>query len=646
MGCCSGNKVGDAKASTDGPDHPMKLGRRGCTDCLCLILFVIFWAGMAFIAYLGVTFGDANALVYGQDYMANRCGVGAYADRPKVYYPRIDEDMIAQSVIVSSGQLWRVKLYGLCLAECPTVSSPQQCVDNPTSCIIEDYGTAEQGSKADAVGWFATLPTRDVLNRCIPTKHSEAYGGPERCVWPACDNVTNTWMTCDPEFPNTWLVAEAPFYKQGECEVKMSMMTTVVLQDTSTSVLTEQIAEHMTAVSRVAESLWESRWYILAFGVGLPIVMGMIWCAEPRPPARARARAEPRPPRCQPARPLTAAPPRCRVILLRLFAKTIVYCMIVLMGILLIATTLYLFWASDVFPEVNEFLDNTTAVEMGSGTLGSLGDSASSLLGDAADTANSTLTAIVRLVPDELDQQIAAASVSGDMKTMMQIASWVMLIITLIYIIVICISRRKIVICVTVVKEATKAVKAQPLMMVFPLWMMTAQVRAAANRHACPRRLPGFPTLPLFLTPSTRAGGAPRLRPLHLRVPRQRRAHRRLVHRPSDATRRVVVVRRVHAVLQRHRRRGRRVLPVARRHRRPGEGGDGPLLLLRLPVDVAGAPRPQRHDHRRRRLLVVLARVDQPADHEGGDADAALAHRHGLLRLVHHRPRQVRPVRQ
>jgi hypothetical protein len=247
-------------------------------------------------------------------------------------------------------------------------------------------------------------------------------------------------MTCDPEFPNTWLVAEAPFYKQGECEVKMSMMTTVVLQDTSTSVLTEQIAEHMTAVSRVAESLWESRWYILAFGVGLPIVMGMIW-----------------------------------VILLRLFAKTIVYCMIVLMGILLIATTLYLFWASDVFPEVNEFLDNTTAVEMGSGTLGSLGDSASSLLGDAADTANSTLTAIVRLVPDELDQQIAAASVSGDMKTMMQIASWVMLIITLIYIIVICISRRKIVICVTVVKEATKAVKAQPLMMVFPLWMMTAQ---------------------------------------------------------------------------------------------------------------------------------------------------------------------------
>ena len=172
------------------------------------------------------------------------------------------------------------------------------------------------------------------------------------------------------------------------------------------------------------------------------------------------------------------------MILLRLFAKTIVYCMIVLMGILLIATTLYLFWASDVFPEVNEFLDNTTAVEMGSGTLGSLGDSASSLFSDASDTANSTLTAIVRLVPDELDQQIAAASVSGDMKTMMQIASWVMLIITLIYIIVICISRRKIVICVTVVKEATKAVKAQPLMMVFPLWMMTAQVRAAANRHA------------------------------------------------------------------------------------------------------------------------------------------------------------------
>ena len=188
------------------------------------------------------------------------------------------------------------------------------------------------------------------------------------------------------------------------------------------------------------------------------------------------------------------------MILLRLFAKTIVYCMIVLMGILLIATTLYLFWASDVFPEVNEFLDNTTAVEMGSGTLGSLGDSASSLFSDASDTANSTLTAIVRLVPDELDQQIAAASVSGDMKTMMQIASWVMLIITLIYIIVICISRRKIVICVTVVKEATKAVKAQPLMMVFPLWMMTAQVRGPPT--AAPPPPPGLsPPFQSLLTP-------------------------------------------------------------------------------------------------------------------------------------------------
>ena len=189
------------------------------------------------------------------------------------------------------------------------------------------------------------------------------------------------------------------------------------------------------------------------------------------------------------------------MILLRLFAKTIVYCMIVLMGILLIATTLYLFWASDVFPEVNEFLDNTTAVEMGSGTLGSLGDSASSLLGDAADTANSTLTAIVRLVPDELDQQIAAASVSGDMKTMMQIASWVMLIITLIYIIVICISRRKIVICVTVVKEATKAVKAQPLMMVFPLWMMTAQVRGSPTVQPAPAASQASPPSPSSSTP-------------------------------------------------------------------------------------------------------------------------------------------------
>ena len=205
--------------------------------------------------------------------------------------------------------------------------------------------------------------------------------------------------------------------------------------------------------------------------------------------------------------------------------------MIVLMGILLIATTLYLFWASDVFPEVNEFLDNTTAVEMGRGHAGvarrlgvvplqrRVGHGELDAHRHRASRARRARPAdrggvgVGRHEDDDADRLLGE------------------LIITLIYIIVICISRRKIVICVTVVKEATKAVKAQPLMMVFPLWMMTAQ--RARRRHA-PAASQASPTLQSLPHPLRlhRPGGAPRLRPLHLRIPRQRRAHRRLIHRP------------------------------------------------------------------------------------------------------------------
>ena len=305
MGCCSGNKVGDAKASTDGPDHPMKLGRRGCTDCLCLILFVIFWAGMAFIAYLGVTFGDANALVYGQDYMANRCGVGAYADRPKVYYPRIDEDMIAQSSSCRAGSCGASSCTG---SASPSArrSARRSSASTTRRAASSRTGTAEQGQG----GRGGLVRHAADARRAQPLHSDEAL---RRTVAPsaACGRVRQRHQHVDDvrsEFPNTWLVAEALFYKQGECEVKMSMMTTVVLQDTSTSVLTEQIAEHMTAVSRVAESLWESRWYILAFAsASHRDGDDLVRRAPPArpPPARARRpRARARaPPASPPARP-------------------------------------------------------------------------------------------------------------------------------------------------------------------------------------------------------------------------------------------------------------------------------------------------------------------------------------------------------
>jgi len=43
-GCCSGKVAGEAPAPRD-----FFFKRRGCTDILCLLIFIAFWGGMGYI---------------------------------------------------------------------------------------------------------------------------------------------------------------------------------------------------------------------------------------------------------------------------------------------------------------------------------------------------------------------------------------------------------------------------------------------------------------------------------------------------------------------------------------------------------------------------------------------------------------------
>merc|ERR1719230_1399041 len=128
MGCGGSKEI----AAEEKTPATFFLYKRGCTDIFCLLLFILFWCGLIYITYLSVTVGDPNAVFYGVDYLGNRCGVGAMSDKPAVYYPRIDQDLIAQSAIAST-MPWRLVFYGLCLEECPNVTQPQACFADPNS---------------------------------------------------------------------------------------------------------------------------------------------------------------------------------------------------------------------------------------------------------------------------------------------------------------------------------------------------------------------------------------------------------------------------------------------------------------------------------------------------------------------------------
>ncbi|XP_041356726.1 choline transporter-like protein 1 [Gigantopelta aegis] len=68
-GSCCGEKGSiDEKALLSNPTK-----NRGCTDCLSLIIFILFWGGMIFIAAFSISKGDAFRLIYGYDSFGNTC---------------------------------------------------------------------------------------------------------------------------------------------------------------------------------------------------------------------------------------------------------------------------------------------------------------------------------------------------------------------------------------------------------------------------------------------------------------------------------------------------------------------------------------------------------------------------------------------
>jgi hypothetical protein len=80
--------------------------KRGCTDILCLLIFVAFWVVMLGIGIYAVSNGDPNALIYARDYEGNVCK----GTKNKIYYP----DYVLLTAQTEDD------LVGFCVETCPS----------------------------------------------------------------------------------------------------------------------------------------------------------------------------------------------------------------------------------------------------------------------------------------------------------------------------------------------------------------------------------------------------------------------------------------------------------------------------------------------------------------------------------------------
>ena len=92
-------------------DGPVK--KRGCTDILCLLLFLAFIGGWIFVAYLAFSQGDIDKVLHPTDSKGKVCGRGELKDKPYLMF--FDLTKCLNLAVVSLG----CPTVQTCVKECP-----------------------------------------------------------------------------------------------------------------------------------------------------------------------------------------------------------------------------------------------------------------------------------------------------------------------------------------------------------------------------------------------------------------------------------------------------------------------------------------------------------------------------------------------
>lgn len=135
---------------------------RGLTDPHCLLLFLAFWAGMAFVGYRAISQGDPQRILYGLDSYGNYCGMlntdanGTVIDlraRKKLHY------LNPLELLDPAGFKFA---QAVCVEECPTKAAVCGAANFPCAApehfICPYYGLSQFGSNgSDALGARAAV---------------------------------------------------------------------------------------------------------------------------------------------------------------------------------------------------------------------------------------------------------------------------------------------------------------------------------------------------------------------------------------------------------------------------------------------------------------------------------------------------------
>lgn len=250
------------------PDFDGPSTHRKCTDVIFAILILVMWAAMTALGAYSWQEGDYRTVVYPMDYDGNICGTDKghldMTDYPKIFY-----------VNNFAG--------GVCMKTCPQVSKDDITVDpndgvtliNTTTLVdvhtYITYSGVYQSDEAWLPEGFVEIADYSSSNFTLS------------CDATLCDTDPNTsWESpgINKGFGFAWYAVDSFPILGTRCVSNpnaVEELKSIVKNSTSDLSDNPQLNEAQLFFAHLYGDIYEARWFVLGFGVGIAMVIGFLY---------------------------------------------------------------------------------------------------------------------------------------------------------------------------------------------------------------------------------------------------------------------------------------------------------------------------------------------------------------------------------
>ncbi|XP_061598182.1 choline transporter-like protein 4 [Cololabis saira] len=165
------------------PNFNGPIKKRGCTDIICCILFLVVLLGYIFVGILAWLYGDPRHILYPRNSTGWFCGIGPNEGRPNLFYINVIKCATSVNVMATALNGFQCPTTQVCVEECPSEfwavgvtdyipDVKPEAVFNQSLCapslnLSMTELTVKDIVEKELCPLFYT-PTTPVLGRCLP----------------------------------------------------------------------------------------------------------------------------------------------------------------------------------------------------------------------------------------------------------------------------------------------------------------------------------------------------------------------------------------------------------------------------------------------------------------------------------------------